>query len=214
MTITGVVRGDGVSHSIYTTKYGTRTRYQPRATLWHSTVPSSETTIIMPSVLATSLVALSLAAVGYATPLSTHPYELPRERASLSFAPLVAADHPHGTVNNSYIVMLRDDLPSALMQNHFNFLQNVQQAHPLMDDLEGGLRHVYDGHIKGYSGKFSEGTVERIRQMPEVEYIEMDQIVRTLEIDAGAEGVKTQKGAPWVSFRPLSCPNWDHRAVG
>lgn len=151
----------------------------------------------MPSVLATSLVALSLAAVGYATPLSTHPYELPRERASLSFAPLVAADHPHGTVNNSYIVMLRDDLPSALMQNHFNFLQNVQQAHPLMDDLEGGLRHVYDGHIKGYSGKFSEGTVERIRQMPEVEYIEMDQIVRTLEIDAGAEGVKTQKGAPW-----------------
>ncbi|KZT03928.1 uncharacterized protein LAESUDRAFT_728628, partial [Laetiporus sulphureus 93-53] len=96
------------------------------------------------------------------------------------------------------------------MRNHLNFLQSVHEAYPLMDDTDGGLTHVYDGHIKGYAGKFSEGTVHRIRQMPEVDYVELDQIVRTMEIDAEVEieanKVETQKGAPWglarISHRP------------
>ncbi|PCH35720.1 hypothetical protein WOLCODRAFT_28089 [Wolfiporia cocos MD-104 SS10] len=154
-----------------------------------------------------SLLAVSLAAVGYATPLSTHPHDIPRERSSLPYAPLVVNEHPHGTVNNSYIVMLKDGVAPELLQNHVNFVQNVHVELPLMDDFESGLRHVYDGHVKGYAGKFSEGTVERIRQMPEVDYVELDQIVRTLEIDVEGEGtLGVQKNAPWglarISHRP------------
>lgn len=160
-----------------------------------STVPSSESTIM--SFLLTSLLAVSLATAGYANPLSTRQYDIPRERA-LTFAPLMVADHPHGTVNNSYIVMLKDGIAPALMQNHMNFVQNVHDAHPLMDEFDAGLRHVYDGHIKGYAGKFSESALEKIRQMPEVGYVEMDQIVKTMEIDVEGS-IGTQNGAPWVS---------------
>jgi cerevisin len=77
------------------------------------------------------------------------------------------------------------------MQNHLNFLTMVHESDKLQleDGLESGIRHVYDGHIKGYSGMFTDGVVERIRELPEVDYVERDQIVHTTEV---------QKSAPWV----------------
>ncbi|EIW54006.1 uncharacterized protein TRAVEDRAFT_153966 [Trametes versicolor FP-101664 SS1] len=147
----------------------------------------------MTRLLYVTLLAVSLAS---ATPLSTY-HETPRQRAGFTLAPLVAEEHPHGTVNNSYIVMLKDGLAPALMQNHMNFLQNVHASDPL-GDLLGGITHVYDAHVKGYAGKFSDATVDQLRQLPEVEYVEKDQIVRTLEIP-GVEVEKhtTQTKAPW-----------------
>ncbi|CCM02972.1 uncharacterized protein FIBRA_05087 [Fibroporia radiculosa] len=152
------------------------------------------------SFLLASFLAVSLAASGYANPLSTHPYDVPHERSSLAYAPLLIPHHPYGTVNNSYIIMLKEGITPALMQNHLNFLATVHESNPLVDDLDAGLRHVYDGHVKGYAGKFSEDTIVSIRQMPEVEYIERDQIVRTLDMPADEvdiNSVKSQKNAPW-----------------
>ncbi|KAH9833533.1 peptidase S8/S53 domain-containing protein [Rhodofomes roseus] len=157
------------------------------------------------SFLLNTLLAVSLAASGFASPLSTNPHEIPRGNA-FSYAPLVAEHHPHGSVNSSYIVMFKDDIAPVLMANHMNFLQGVQEEHPLSGDLDAGLQHVYDGHVKGYAGKFSDDTVHRIRQMPEVDYIERDQIVRTLEVEIDGTSIETQKGAPWglarISHRP------------
>ena len=152
----------------------------------------------MPAVFLTLLtVALGAAA----TPLSTNPHDVPRERSMFSMAPLHIDEHPHGSVNNSYIVMLKPKTGVDVMQNHMNFVQFAHQESQLAgDDLVGGLRHVYDSHVKGYSGAFSEAVIDRIRQLPEVDYVEKDQIVRTLEIDAPFDGsVTTQNGAPWVS---------------
>ncbi|KAH9856737.1 peptidase S8/S53 domain-containing protein [Lenzites betulinus] len=147
----------------------------------------------MSRLLFVTLIAVSLAS---ATPLSTHN-ETPRQRAGFTVAPLVAEEHPHGTVNNSYIVMLKDGLAPALMQNHMNFLQNAHASDPLADAF-AGLTHVYDAHIKGYAGKFSDATIQQLRQMPEVEYVEKDQIVRTLEMpDFEIEKYTVQKNAPW-----------------
>ncbi|KZT22518.1 hypothetical protein NEOLEDRAFT_1137991 [Neolentinus lepideus HHB14362 ss-1] len=145
-----------------------------------------------PSILSLSLLAVSLASSGLATPLSTIPHYASRQR--LVPAPFVEAVHPYGTVNNSYIVMFKNDYPTALMQNHLNFLQSAHEADPLEGE-ESGLRHVYDGHVKGYSGLFTESTVDAIRSMPEVDYVERDQIVRTMEVSSVP--VQTQKGAPW-----------------
>ena len=151
-----------------------------------------------------SLLAVALVQGVQATPLSTHPYDT-RARSSFAQAPLLVEHHPHGTVNNSYIVMLRHDIAPELMDNHMNFLMQTHQEHPLVadDSLETGLRHVWDSHIKGYAGTFSEKVIERIRQMPEVDYVEKDQIVRTLEVERynefEVEKHATQKGAPWVS---------------
>ena len=152
----------------------------------------------MSRLLFITLLAVSLAS---ATPLSTY-HGSSRDVQSISFAPLLDAEHPHGTVNSSYIVMLKDDIAPALMANHMNFLQNVHASDPEADAF-AGLTHVYDGHVKGYAGKFSAGTVDQIRLMPEVEYVEHDQIVRTLEVERynefEVEKHATQKGAPWVS---------------
>ncbi|KII95541.1 hypothetical protein PLICRDRAFT_48489 [Plicaturopsis crispa FD-325 SS-3] len=143
----------------------------------------------MNSLISLSLLAISAVSSGVAKPLSTTPYNVPSVRAPWTLAPLMEADHPHGTINNSYIVMLKPDVAPSVMQNHFNFLQMAHESDPLVGD-GSGLSQVYDGHLKGYAGKFTEGVLEQIRQMPEVDYIEKDQIVKTMEHDV-------QKGAPW-----------------
>jgi cerevisin len=152
------------------------------------------------SYLATwSLLAAALAPAILATPLSTNSYNIPN-RPQLNVAPLMVSEHPHGTINNSYIVVLRDELPQAVVQNHLNFLQFAHASDSFLGDaFAEGVRHIYDGHLKGYAGEFTENVIEQIRRMPEVDFIEKDQIVRTMDID-------TQKGSPWVStFTILGC---------
>ncbi|KDR75523.1 hypothetical protein GALMADRAFT_140166 [Galerina marginata CBS 339.88] len=134
-----------------------------------------------------SLLAVSIATSVFSTPLSTSP-SFQSSSSPLTLAPLVSVDHPHGSINNSYIVMLKDGLPSVVMQNHMNFLQAAHGADPLVGDDFAGVQQVYDGHINGYAGHFTEAVVEQIRKMPEVSYVEKDQIVRTQDI---------QKSAPW-----------------
>ena len=147
-----------------------------------------------PSVLA---LAISVSVCVNASPLST-PFDEPQQR-SLLMAPIVEADHPHGTINNSYIVVFKDNITPSLMYNHLDFLERAQDEDATFaDDEDAGLRHVYDGPIKGYAGRFSPYVLDRIRSAPEVAYVERDQIVRIQ---------KTQHGAPWVNyFSPIqSC---------
>lgn len=147
------------------------------------------------SQLTLALLAASLASSALATPLSTSSYTSQR-RPYLGVAPLVEVEHVHGAINNSYIVVLKDDVPPSLMQNHLNFLQSAHQGDSLLGDgVASGLRHVYDTHIRGYAGQFTNGVLDQIRQMPEVDFIERDQIVHTTdEIDT----MGSQKSAPWV----------------
>lgn len=84
--------------------------------------------------------------------------------------------------------MFRDDVPVHLVDNHFNFLQSAHEASPLLVDASG-VTHVYSGHINGYAGRFSNKVIDQLRSLPEVDYIERDQIVRTTSV---------QNGAPWV----------------
>jgi len=136
-----------------------------------------------------SLLTVSVAASAFATPLSTNSV-VQTDPAPLAIAPLVASDHPHGTINNSYIVMLKDNTPSSLMQNHINFLMAAHNADPLVDDDMAGINQIYQGHINGYAGRFTTDVLDQIRRMPEVAFVEKDQIVRTQDV---------QKSAPWVS---------------
>lgn len=159
------------------------------------------------SPILTSLIALSLSAAALATPVSTFPNSPSTIRSSLKPAPLLEDYHVHGTLNDSYIIMLKDDLPPSLKANHFNLLQLAHSENPLMGEGFAGLRHVYD-HINGYAGKFSSSVIERLRELPEVEYIERDQIVKTTEYQvhevSTMSDIDTQKGAPWVSH-PVVC---------
>ncbi len=84
-----------------------------------------------------------------------------------------------------------------MLQNHLNYLQMTHQSDALVDQFTG-LQHVFSTHMNGYSGHFSPSTIEEMRKMPEVDFIEKDQIVKTLEIEAVDE-LSVQRGAPWVS---------------
>ncbi|KAI0002288.1 peptidase S8/S53 domain-containing protein [Russula compacta] len=152
----------------------------------------------MSPILSVSLLSLSLVVSSLATPLSTsHHYDV-RQGSSVVLAPIRTAEHeaPHGLINDSYIVMFKKDVPLAALDNHYNFLQVAHTEDPHFGD-DSGLRHVYDSHVKGYAGKFTDRVLQRIREMPEVDYVERDQIVKTQEI---------QTSAPWglarISHRP------------
>jgi len=77
-------------------------------------------------------------------------------------------------------------------------LQQLHSADPLIAD-GSGIKQVYEGHIHGYAGRFTERVLEQLRLRPEVAYVERDQIVKTMYVD-------TQKSAPWglarISHRP------------
>ena len=152
----------------------------------------------MSPILCVSILSLTLAAAALATPLSTSHQYNGRRGSPLYIAPLRIAEHeaPHGLVNNSYIVMLKKDLPLAALDNHYNFVHAAHAEDPHVDD-ESGIRHIFDSHIRGYTGKFTDQVLQRIREMPEVDYVERDQIVKTQE---------TQKGSPWVRHNALISP--------
>jgi cerevisin len=100
--------------------------------------------------------------------------------------PLIAAHHPYGTINNLYIIMLKPDISSSVLQNHLNFLTAAHESDPLQldGDVKSGIRHVFDEGVRGYTGMFTESVVDKIREMPEVDYIEKEQIVQITPVYA------------------------------
>ncbi|KAI0292817.1 peptidase S8/S53 domain-containing protein [Russula brevipes] len=152
----------------------------------------------MSPILSLSLLSFSLVASSFATPLSTSHDHDARHGFPFGIAPLHVAEHeaPHGLINDSYIVMLKKDLPLAVLDNHYNFLRSAHAEDPHLDD-DSGIRHVFNSYIKGYTGKFTDRVIQRIREMPEVDYVERDQIVKAQEV---------QSSAPWglarISHRP------------
>jgi cerevisin len=144
-----------------------------------------------------SFVALSLVGAASSSPLSTSHNAVINNKPRWSLAPLEQGHHPHGSINDSYIVVFKNEVKSLHIDNHMNFLASAHGESSFGADINSGLRQVYDGHVRGYAGKFAPSTVNAIRAMPEVDYVEHDQIVHTQEV---------QKSAPWVSFHLCRVP--------
>ncbi|KAJ7698121.1 peptidase S8/S53 domain-containing protein [Mycena rosella] len=79
-------------------------------------------------------------------------------------------------------------------------------ATPLLAD-DAGIKHIYEGLINGYAGRFSEIVMHQLRSMPEVQYIEHDRVVHTM----GSMDIMIQKGAPWLSLGTLGRYQYDPR---
>ena len=92
-------------------------------------------------------------------------------------------------IKNSYIVVLKDDLSTSAVDNHLNFLQAIHEEDPLIADGLVGISQVYNSYLTGYAGRFTDAVVQRIREMPEIAYVEQDSVVHALD---------TQHFAPWV----------------
>ncbi|OAX78088.1 subtilisin-like protease [Emergomyces africanus] len=109
-------------------------------------------------------------------------------------------------VQDSYIVVFKKHVTSASAAAHQSWVQNIhttalakrskvnkRNQFPFKNDVFSGLKHTYDiaGSFLGYSGNFDEEVIEQVRRHPDVDYIEKDSEVHTMEV------LHTQDGAPW-----------------
>lgn len=94
------------------------------------------------------------------------------------FAPLyVPPADAHNLINNSYIVMFREDVLPSVFTAHMNFIE-LAKAITGASASDFALEHVYNSAIaKGYAGKLTPEILEMIWGRPEVDYIEQEQVV-------------------------------------
>jgi len=130
---------------------------------------------------------LFLVATASATPL----FSIPEANAPL--APLVSSTSSE-VVPDSYIIVFKNNLESDCLHKHTHWVRSLQENNSVLATLVdsgaiAGIKHTYDlPNLKGYSGRFSEDVLEKIRQSDEVEYIERDSLVYATEL---------QRNAPW-----------------
>ena len=132
-----------------------------------------------------------LVATVTSSPLTTsHIVERLSATQQRVIAPLHVSSQPENHILNSYIVVLKDGVDLA---SHTLVVKDVHAEDPLDGDVSG-LTHIYNGQIKGYAGRFANSTIDKLRTMAEVEYIEHDQTVWASEVENGAPWVRSTCG--------------------
>ncbi|KAJ9259020.1 hypothetical protein DTO207G8_1180 [Paecilomyces variotii] len=109
-------------------------------------------------------------------------------------------------VPDSYIVVFKKHVTAEAAAAHHSWVQDIhsdvenkrmelrkRSQFPFQDEMFEGLKHTYNiaGQLMGYSGHFDDSVIEQVRRHPDVEYIERDAEVHTME-DSSVE-----KNAPW-----------------
>nr|CAG8457694.1 2193_t:CDS:2 [Entrophospora candida]CAG8480997.1 11974_t:CDS:2 [Entrophospora candida] len=111
-------------------------------------------------------------------------------------APLVTSENAE-VILDQYIVVLKKNTEKANILKHHECIHGHVESEKfnftkrgLFDEqLFSGIRHVYDlDDFKGYSGRFSNELLDKIRRSEEVAYVEKDQLVYAS---------KLEKNAPW-----------------
>jgi len=106
--------------------------------------------------------------------------------SSRNVAPLYSSVDAEEVPDN-YIIVFKDNVNIMNSTKHTTWLLNLLQTSSSSDTKEK-INHIFDLHsqFRGYSGKFTEETIEKIRTSDEVAYVERDQIVHAYDIDADA----------------------------
>ncbi|CCV00614.1 unnamed protein product [Malassezia sympodialis ATCC 42132] len=124
-------------------------------------------------------------------------------------APLVQAqgDMP---VPEHYMVMLKPGVSSAAFLAHRAAVaQFVLASIPgVSSDANFGFRHIYDmdSHLQGYAGRFSPAMLQYIRAQPEVDYVEVDSIVRATVLEQDDRYVSEMPPAATAQTMPWDDP--------
>ncbi|KAF3769400.1 hypothetical protein M406DRAFT_102797 [Cryphonectria parasitica EP155] len=157
------------------------------------------------------LAALSFAATAVAAVVPAFGTETIHNGA----APLLSSVNAE-VIPDRYIIKFKSHVTDKHANDHHVWLSSVhsanQEAHelelrkrgqwPLEDGFTTfeGLKHKYSigSSFAGYAGHWSEDTIEAIRSHPDVEAVEHDTIVHTMEykVEESCNG-ETEKMAPW-----------------
>ncbi|KAF4955972.1 hypothetical protein FGADI_4145 [Fusarium gaditjirri] len=121
------------------------------------------------------------------------------------------------TIPDSYIIKFKDHVDHAAASDHHMWVQDThkqgeterlelrKRSIPFTDKAFSGLKHTFDigDAFKGYAGHFDESMIEKVRNHPDVEFIERDTIVHTmvpvsqnLVTEDKCDG-ETERQAPW-----------------
>ncbi|KAG5924520.1 Subtilisin-like proteinase Spm1 [Claviceps capensis] len=132
-------------------------------------------------------------------------------------APVLSSVHAD-VVPDSYIIKFKDGVDEAKADQHHAWVKDIHQGDEeerfelrkrnlgSSVDAFSGTKHTYNfGGFKGYSGHFHESVIEKVRNHPDVEFIEKDSIVRTMLPLTSEHSVQedkcepgdTEKQAPW-----------------
>ncbi|KEP47378.1 subtilisin-like serine protease family protein [Rhizoctonia solani 123E] len=137
-----------------------------------------------------ALVAVLLAFPALGSPLSTSAESLIPGGGGLDLAPIISRPSAEQTaIPNQYIVVLKPEATLDDLNAHAAAVQSYDESNPLI--------HIFDGPLKGVVGKFSDATVDKIRAMPKVGYVERDQMLNAVDRSITKRNVVTQRGAPW-----------------
>ncbi|GES64222.1 serine proteinase [Aspergillus terreus] len=118
-------------------------------------------------------------------------------------APILSAANAK-EVPDSYIVVFKKHVKDDAATAHHMWVQDIHDSQfartelkkrsllGLGDEMYLGLKNTFNiaGSLMGYSGHFHEDVIEQVRRHPDVEYIEKDSEVHTME-------EVTEKNAPW-----------------
>ncbi|KAI1061144.1 hypothetical protein LB506_011708 [Fusarium annulatum] len=121
------------------------------------------------------------------------------------------------TIPDSYIIKFKDHVDHAAASDHHMWVQDThkqgeterlelrKRSIPFTDKTFSGLKHTFDigDAFKGYAGHFDESMIEKVRNHPDVEFIERDTLVHTMVpvsqnmiTEDKCDG-ETERQAPW-----------------
>ncbi|KAL1924017.1 uncharacterized protein VTP21DRAFT_7052 [Calcarisporiella thermophila] len=113
---------------------------------------------------------------------------------ALSLASALAASPQEAQVEGNLAPLLKPFSAEKLIEDHYIVVLKEDKADKVEikdQAIKAGVKHVFGiRNFKGYAGKFDANTLKKIRQDPNVKYVEHDGIATRGEI-------KTQTGAPW-----------------
>ncbi|KAH7066654.1 subtilisin-like protease-like protein [Paraphoma chrysanthemicola] len=97
-------------------------------------------------------------------------------------------------VPGKYIIQLKPDADIASIAAHHNTVREIHArnlARRNDGDESAGIEQEYDfGDFKGYAGSFDDATIDELKALPEVLFVEPDYIMYTTALT-------TQSSAPW-----------------
>lgn len=115
-------------------------------------------------------------------------------------------------VPDSYIIKFKEHVSADAATHHHSWIQDIHAKkgderlelrkrgqEPLVETVFEGLKHTYNvGSFLGYSGHFDEATIEEVRRHPDIEFIEKDSVVHTMDfqVEDKCDG-EVEKSAPW-----------------
>jgi cerevisin len=105
--------------------------------------------------------------------------------SSRNIAPLYSSVDAE-EISDNYIVVFKENVNIMNSSKHHTWLLNLLQTST--SESEEKINHIFDFHsqFRGYAGKFTQETIEKIRGSDEVAYVEKDQIVHAYDVDTNA----------------------------